>query len=72
MFQSREGMGHEVLSLVQGGGSCNFQLPLGGGSPYFQLTTNETVDYTCYMKHSQLQFIIAKILTNLLCGKKKG
>ena len=40
------------------GGSCNFQLPLGGGSPYFLLSTNETVDYTCYIKHSQLELLL--------------
>ena len=40
------------------GGSCNFQLPLGGGSPYFLLTTNETVDYSCYIKHSQLELLL--------------
>ena len=50
----REGVGHEVLGLVQRGGSCNFKLPSGGGSPYFLLTTNETVDYTCYIKHNKL------------------
>ena len=39
---SREGVGHEVLSLVQGVGRTIFQLPLGGGSPYFitQIGTN--------------------------------
>ena len=33
--QSREGVGHEVFEPCARGGSCNFQLPLGGGSPYF-------------------------------------
>ena len=40
------------------GGSCSFQLPLRGGSPYFSLTTNETVDYTSYIKHSQLELLL--------------
>ena len=50
------------------GGSCNFQLPLGGGSPYFLLTTNETVDYTCYIKHSQLELLLKYSQT--CCARK--
>ena len=33
--RSRERVGHEVLSLVQGVGRAIFSYPLGGGSPYF-------------------------------------
>ena len=50
------------------GGSCNFQLPLRGGSPYFLLTTNETVDYTCYIKHSQLELLLKYSQT--CCARK--
>ena len=52
----------------RGGGSCNFQLLLGGGSPYFLLTTNETVDYTCYIKHSQLELLLKYSQT--CCARK--
>ena len=50
------------------GGSCNFRLPSGGGSPYFLLTTNETVDYTCYIKHSQLELLLKYSQT--CCARK--
>ena len=50
------------------GGSCNFQLPLGGGSPYFLLSTNETVDYTCYIKHSQLELLLK--CSETCCARK--
>ena len=49
------------------GGSCNFQLPLGGGSSYsitliggthLSLDTNGAVDHTCYIKHSRLEFLL--------------
>ena len=50
------------------GGSCNFQLPPGGGSPYFLLTTNATVDYTCYIKHSQLELLLKYSQT--CCARK--
>ena len=49
------------------GGSCNFQLSLGGGSSYsitliggthLSLGTNGTVDHTCYIKHSRLEFLL--------------
>ena len=50
------------------GGSCNFQLPSGGGSPYFLLTTNEKVDYTCYIKHSQLELLLKYSQT--FCARK--
>ena len=48
-------------------GSCNFQLPLGGGSSYsitliggthLSLDTSGTVDHTCYIKHSWLEFLL--------------
>ena len=49
------------------GGSCNFQLPLGSGSSYsitliggthLSVDTNGTVDHTCYIKHSRLEFLL--------------
>ena len=33
--RSREEVGHEVLSLMQGVGGVIFSYPLGGGLPYF-------------------------------------
>ena len=33
--RSREGMGHQGFEPCARGGSCNFQLSIGGGSPYF-------------------------------------
>ena len=50
------------------GGSCNFQLPLGGGSPYFitwtgrhlSLHTNGTVDHTVLIYKTQPAEITAK------------
>ena len=50
------------------GGSSNFQLLLEGGSPYFLRTTNETVDYTCYIKHSQLELLLKYSQT--CCARK--
>ena len=35
MGRSREEVGHEVLSLMQGVGGVIFSYPLGGGLPYF-------------------------------------
>ena len=53
------GVGHEVLSLVEGVGCAIFSYPQGVGHPIllhrWALTTNETVDYTCCIKHSQLE-----------------
>ena len=61
-------------------GSCNFQLPLGGGSSYsitliggthLSLDTSRTVDHTCYIKHSRLEFLLkysptCRVLFNIL------
>ena len=67
--RSREGVGHDPgFESCARGGLCNFQLPLGGGSPYFLLTTNETVDYTCYIKHSQLELLLKYSQT--CCARK--
>ena len=67
--RSREGVGHDPgFEPCARGGLCNFQLPLGGGSPYFLLTTNETVDYTCYIKHSQLGLLLKYSQT--CCARK--
>ena len=43
----------------------------GGGSPYLLLTTNETVDYTCYIKHSQLE-LLQKYSQTCCARKYKG
>ena len=61
-------------------GSCNFQLLLGGGSSYsitliggthLSLDTSGTVDHTCYIKHSRLEFLLkysptCRVLFNIL------
>ena len=66
--RSREGVGHEVLSLVQGVGRAIFSYPLGVGHPIFLLTINETVDYTCYKKHSHLELLLKYSQT--CCARK--
>ena len=71
MGRSREGVGHEVLSLVQGVDLAIFSYPLGVGHPIllhrWALTTNETVDYTCYIKHSQLELLLKYSENSVLC-----
>ena len=64
----QRGGGSWGFELCERGGSCNFQLPLRGGSPYFLLTTNETVDYTCYIKHSQLELLLK--YSQICCARK--
>ena len=65
-------MGHEVLSLVQGVGRAILSYPEGVGHPIllhrWALTTNETVDYTCYIKHSQLELLLKYSQT--CCARK--
>ena len=60
--RSREGVGHEVLSLVQAVGLAIFRYPQGVGHPIllhrWALTIHETVDHTCYIKHSQLELLL--------------
>ena len=69
----QRGVGHEVLSLVQGVGLTIFSYPQGVGHPILlhrqALTTNETVDYTCYIKHSQLELLLKYSETSVLCEK---
>ena len=52
-----------LKSIGGGGGPAS-----GGGSPYFILTTNEKVDYTCYIKHSQLELLLKYSQT--FCARK--
>ena len=64
---SREGVGHEVLSLVQGVGRVIFSYPQGVGHPII-LNNNEKVDYACYIKHSQLELLLKYSQT--FCARK--
>ena len=65
-------MCHEVLSLVQGVRRAIFSYPEGVGHPILlhreALTTNETVDYTCHIKHNQLELLLKYSQT--CCARK--
>ena len=71
--EQRARVGHEVFSLEQGVGLTIFSSPQVVGHPILlhrqALTTNETVDYTCYIKHSQLELLLKYSETSVLCEK---
>ena len=75
--RSREGVRREVLSLVQGVGRAIFSYPQEVGHPILShrqahyTVTNETVDHTCYIKHSQ-QDLLLKYSQTCCVRKCKG
>ena len=64
--QSREGFDKEAFSLCNGWvmqfsailrGGSSYSITLIGGT-HLSLGTNGTVDHTCYIKHSRLEFLL--------------